>query len=483
LKKLRQESQAEQGELSAALAEFLHRNPQYEKTERLDELRRTEYSRLDESGQIYLDYTGGGMYSDRQLIEHMALLHRGVFGNPHSINPSSLASTQVDEQARRYVLEYFDASPQEYEAVFTQNASGALKLLGESYPFGPNSRYLLTFDNHNAVNGIREFARAKGAAITYVPVVAPELRIEEAALLKQLEAPAPCGPRLFVYPAQSNFSGVQHSLDWIEIAQRFGWDVTLDAAAFVPTNRLDLSKVHPDFVPLSFYKMMGYPTGIGCLIARKKALAKLTRPWFSGGTIEMASVQGDRYFLSSGGRAFEDGTIDYLNLPAIELGLKYLRSIDLDMVHTRVSLLTGWLLQQLSALCHANGNRVVEIYGPQDTHQRGGTIALNFFDPDGSVIDFHVVERLSARLNMSLRTGCFCNPGAGEIAFGLTKRDMVSCFNHEERASFEQCISMEKGKPSGAVRVSLGLVTNFGDIYRFLQFARTFINKERRQFA
>ena len=46
----------------------------------------------------------------------------------------------------------------------------------------------------------------------------------------------------------------------------------LDAAAFVPTNRLDLRVVTPDFVAVSFYKMFGYPTGVGCLLIRNATL-------------------------------------------------------------------------------------------------------------------------------------------------------------------------------------------------------------------
>jgi molybdenum cofactor sulfurtransferase len=63
---------------------------------------------------------------------------------------------------------------------------------------------------------------------------------------------------LFAYPAQSNFSGVQHPLEWIDQAHSHGWDVLLDAAAYVPTNRLDLGRWHPDFVAASFYKMFGW---------------------------------------------------------------------------------------------------------------------------------------------------------------------------------------------------------------------------------
>ena len=76
----------------------------------------------------------------------------------------------------------------------------------------------------------------------------------------------------------------------------------------------------------SFYKIFGYPTGVGCLMARKAALAKLHRPWFAGGTITVASVQGDRYYLAEGEAGFEDGTPNYLSLPAVEFGLQYISS-------------------------------------------------------------------------------------------------------------------------------------------------------------
>jgi len=213
----------------------------------------------------------GGLYAESQLREHMELLRNNVFGNPHSLNPTSRAATVLVEQARAFVFEFFHASPDEYAVIFTSNASNALKLLGESYPFKPGSQFLLLFDNHNSVNGIREFARAKGASYSYLPVMAPELRVDESHLSSFLEMNKEGTHHLFAYPAQSNFTGVQHPLEWIAEAQNRGWDVLLDGAAFVPTNRLDLARWHPDFVPLSFYKLFGYPTGVGCLLARKAA--------------------------------------------------------------------------------------------------------------------------------------------------------------------------------------------------------------------
>jgi selenocysteine lyase/cysteine desulfurase len=247
----------------------------------------------------------------------------------------------------------------------------------------------------------------------------------------------------------------------------------------VPTNRLDLGQYHPDFVSMSFYKVFGYPTGVGCLLARKQALSKLRRPWFAGGTITVASVQGDRYYLHEGAEAFEDGTINYLMLPAVEIGLRHIASVGLEKIHTRVMCLTEWLLHELSALSHHNGAPLVHIYGPLNTHQRGGTVTLNFYDADGHFIDHRLVEQQANQENISLRTGCFCNPGDGELALGLSAEELSTCLvstrNRLTIDEFRRCID---AKSTGAVRVSMGIVTTFEDVYRFIQFARTFLDKE-----
>jgi molybdenum cofactor sulfurtransferase len=290
-------------------------------------------------------------------------LQQNVFGNPHSLNPTSAAMTELVEQARAAVLQFFRASPDEYVAIFTPNATGALRLVGEAYPFRPGDRFLLTFDNHNSVNGIREFARARGAETTYVPSEAPELRVNEELLPRYLTEVAGEHHTLFAYPAQSNFSGVQHPLAWIEQAHAHGWDVLLDAAAYVPTNRLDLSRWHPDFVALSFYKMFGWPTGVGALLARREALAKLERPWFSGGTIVAAFVQREWYQSAPGAAHFEDGTVNFLNLPAVEIGLRFLERIGIDSVHAHVQQLATRLLETLDSLQHTNGAPAATIYG------------------------------------------------------------------------------------------------------------------------
>ncbi|MCC7416070.1 MAG: aminotransferase class V-fold PLP-dependent enzyme [Acidobacteria bacterium] len=465
-----------------AFAGFLQAHPEYRETSHVDALRAAEYGRLDASGQTYLDYTGGSLYAASQIHQHAELLAGQVFSNPHSANRTSAATTELVERTRRRVLEYFNAPPGEYVAIFTANATGALKHVGESYAFAPGGRLLLAADNHNSVNGIRELAAARGATFGYAPLTTPQLRLDLPALDALLAAADRTRPNLFAYPAQSNFSGVKHPLDLVERARARGWDVLLDAAAFVPSSRLDLAAVRPDFVSLSFYKMFGYPTGVGCLLVRTAALARLARPWFGGGTVRLSTVHGHAHVLAPGEAGFEDGTLNYLDIPAVETGLDHLEAIGVEAIGTRVRCLTAWLLEQLLALRHPGGRPMVRIYGPADTIGRGGTITLNLYDPEGHLLDYRRVEELASAQGISLRTGCFCNPGAAEWAEGIGDEEVRAALALGDGVTlgrFLDVLQRRGGKSIGAIRVSFGLASNFADAQRFVGFLEGFRGQTR----
>ncbi|MER7184591.1 aminotransferase class V-fold PLP-dependent enzyme, partial [Streptomyces hyaluromycini] len=290
---------------------------------------------------------------------------------------------------------------------------------------------------------------------------------------------------LLAYPAQSNFTGVQHSLDWIATARSHCYDVLLDAAAFAPTNVLDLSRHHPDFTAVSWYKVFGHPTGIGSLIARRAALAKLRRPWFSGGTIYAVSAQAQWHVLAADEAAFEDGTVNFLSLPDVTAGLAWIDGLGMDRIHAHVTALTDRLLSGLRALRHSDGSPLVRVYGTEradadradadradvaraDT-ARGGTVALNVLGADGRIVDERVVTRDSAAHGISLRTGCFCNPGAGEEAFDLPLTRLRSAADTQV-ASLDEYVELLELPSAGAVRVSLGVSSQPRDIETFLTF-------------
>jgi selenocysteine lyase/cysteine desulfurase len=501
---------------------FLAAYPGYRNTALLDRLRANEYSYLDAEGHIYLDYTGAGLPAQSHLYEHAEWISGRCLGNPHSDNPTSAASTELIERTRLAVLAHFNASPEEYAVIFTPNATGACRLVAEAYPFGPRTRLILTSDNHNSVNGIREFARARGAVTQYVPFSSAELRVDDDEIRQALTRPRP-GPLgagwravrsgvapwadrgarqrrqrslaqegsdadrlraappavlasrhrgLLAYPAQSNFSGVRHPLRWIEMAHEHGYDVLLDAAAYVPSHQLDLSVVKPDFVPVSWYKVFGYPTGVGSLIARREALRRLWRPWFAGGSVYLAGVQGDWHTLAPDEARFEDGTPSFLQIPELEHGLSSINAIGIDQIQQRVMCLTGWLVDRLAALRHGNGEPMARIYGPAGTRERGGTVAFNLLDPRGRIIDERAVARASAAAGISLRFGCFCNPGASEAISQRPAQTWRKAARVPIR-TMDQYLDVLDLPSAGAVRASVGLASNIADVERFLTFVET----------
>jgi selenocysteine lyase/cysteine desulfurase len=431
-----------------------------------DELRGREFARLAATEHAYLDYTGSALYAESQLRAHHEVLREGLFGNPHSDSAPSRASTQVIDSARRTVLRFFDVDESAHDVIFTANTSAAIKLVAESYPFGPASSLVLSVDNHNSVNGMREYARRARARVRYLPLD-DELRLADP--IRVLAEESTRGGGLVAYPAQSNFSGVQHPLALVTLAKALGFDVLLDVAAFVPSHALSLRECRADFAALSFYKLFGFPTGIGALIARREALARLRRPWFAGGTVTWASVAGGTHLLRPRGEGFEDGTPNFLGIAGLAAGFALLEHVQMPRLTDHVARLAGQLLNGLRSLRHDNGTPVARVYGPPDMTDRGGAIAFNVCDRAGDAIPYWEVERRAREAGIALRGGCFCNPGASETAFALDPVRTASCLEHLGADFTPERFAACSDTAVGAVRASVGLANNADDVRRVVE--------------
>jgi selenocysteine lyase/cysteine desulfurase len=378
-------------------------------------LRAREFARLDASGVAYLDHAAAALYATSQLRAHRELLETQVLGNPHSLSAPSRASTDLVEAARARVLGWLGVDEQTHDVVFTANASAAVKLVGESYAFGARAGLTSTADNHNSVNGLRVLARRAGAPVRVLP---PE------------GSPRPGEGGLLAFPAQSNFSGARLPLALVDAARASGMDVLLDAAAFLPTSRLDLRACPADFVVMSFYKLFGYPTGVGALVARRASLARLRRPWFAGGTVAHVSVARETHVLLDGHAGFEDGTPDFLAIAALGAGFDFLEEVGLERAAAHAGRLADGLRTGLRAL----GAR---IYGGG----AGATVAFDVVGAQGDVVDFERVEAAARAAGVAIRGGCFCNPGAAEAV----------------------------GRPRGCLRASIGMANQARDVDRLLE--------------
>ncbi|WP_231406057.1 aminotransferase class V-fold PLP-dependent enzyme [Streptomyces clavuligerus] len=327
-------------------------------------IREDEYGYLDETGHVYLDHTGAALPARRQLRAQAERLTRGVFGNPHTESPASATSTALVERARARVLDFVGADPDEYTVVFTANATAACRLVGESYPFRRGrAELLLTLDNHNSVNGLREFARARRAPTTYVPPGDLELRVCDATLDRALRGRRG-GRGLFAYPAQSNFSGVHHP--WS------GFPVPGNSAGTSCSTPPRSPRPTPAAGPLARRLHRGelvqgvrYPTGVGCLIARTEALALLRRPWFSGGTIQVAPPRADG--TGSPGVPRPSRTARSTSMPSRRCAPASTGSTP-SASKPSTTMSHGSPTRHLSGLerlCHSDGRPLIRLYGPR----------------------------------------------------------------------------------------------------------------------
>jgi selenocysteine lyase/cysteine desulfurase len=91
---------------------------------------------------------------------------------------------------------------------------------------------------------------------------------------------------------------------------------------------------------------------------------------------------------------------------------------------------------------------------------------------DGSVIPYWHVEERARAMRVSLRGGCFCNPGAAERALGMDSQALGDCLRRarEQRIEFShQWLAGCLGTAVGALRMSLGYGSDRRDIERGLR--------------
>ncbi|XP_066370369.1 molybdenum cofactor sulfurase isoform X2 [Miscanthus floridulus] len=479
----------------------------------IDELRAAEFKRLE--GMVYLDHAGATLYSEAQMADVARDLMSNVYGNPHSQNDSSMATSDIVTSVRHQVLKYFNASPRDYKCIFTSGATAALKLVGECFPWSRDSCYMYTMENHNSVLGIREYALSKGATVSAVDVeevADPSKNHESDRLFKvskhsnqrrgddlllhnyqngRLTAISGNNLNLFAFPSECNFSGHKFNLSLVKLIkegkfmdfssqQRGQWMVLIDAAKGCTTEPPNLTLYPADFVVCSFYKIFGYPTGLGALIVKNEAASLLNKTYFSGGTVA-ASIADIDFVQKRKGieQALEDGTISFLSISSLRYGFKIIDMLTISAIARHTGSLATYVRNKMLELKHSNEKNVCIIYGQasKENYQKmGPTITFNLKREDGTWFGYREVEKLASLSGIHLRTGCFCNPGACAKYVGLSHSDLVSNFEAGHVCWDDNDVI--NGKPTGAVRISFGYMSTYEDAEEFLKFLQSsFVSK------
>ena len=256
---------------------------------------------------------------------------------------------------------------------------------------------------------------------------------------KNLEAGKAGGAsNLVAFPAMSNFCGYRFPLEWIDVIKReySGNFVLLDAASHVSSASLDLSVHKPDFVCVSFYKMFGYPTGLGALLVRQISLRALEgKRYFGGGTVEMNLVRQRVHAFKRRSEEpadwLEDGTLPFLDIAAaLDHGFDAIGRLPLGIegISRHCHHLARYFFDKLRSLRHRNGRPAATIYSSTDYSDRerqGPVVNFNLLKEDGNCYGCAAFRRLAETRRIALRTGCFCNVGACQRYLGISDEDVL----------------------------------------------------------
>uniref|UniRef100_A0A672R2J9 Molybdenum cofactor sulfurase n=1 Tax=Sinocyclocheilus grahami TaxID=75366 RepID=A0A672R2J9_SINGR len=439
-----------------------------------------EFKRI--KGVTYLDHAGTTLFPESQIKGFCDDMSRNVYGNPHSHNPSSRLTHDTVESVRYRILGHFNTCPEEYSVIFTSGCTAALKLVADTFPWkaasneGPGSQFCYLTDNHTSVVGIRGVTALQGVGT--VSVLPHEVERRARKPPTQTNGEESSAPNLFCYPAQSNFSGRKYPLSYVKGIQsqqlypacehRGRWFVLLDAACFVSCSPLDLSQYPADFVPISFYKMFGFPTGLGALLVRNEAAEVLRKTYFGGGTAA-AYLVAENYFVPKP---------NVVSRWDVQKFLVYVLSSMLNIqLHTFG--LARYTYIVLSCLRHSNGKPVAQIHCDNDFQniaEQGAILNFNLLDCYGRTVGYSQVDKMASLFNIHIRTGCFCNTGACQHYLAISNQNVKS--NLHAGHICGDNIDLIEGRPTGSIRVSFGYMSSFEDCQNFLRFVvNCFVDK------
>ncbi|KAK1904931.1 Molybdenum cofactor sulfurase [Dissostichus eleginoides] len=446
-------------------------------------------------GITYLDHAATTLYPESLVRDYFQDISRNVYGNPHSHHPSSRLTHDTVERVRYRILQHFNTTPEEYSVIFTSGCTAALKLVAESFPWSPQSEseagslFCYFTDSHTSVVGMRGLTSAQGAVALPVSPQEVENRAKDEAQGEDVICQT---AHLFCYPAQSNFSGRKYPLSHVRGIQtkrlypacdhQGRWFVLLDAASHVSCSPLNLQECPADFIPVSFYKMFGFPTGLGALIVRNNAAGILKKTYFGGGTAA-AYLSGEDYYEPAANISdrFEDGTVSFLDIIAVNHGFEALYRITGGMhnIQQHTFGLARYTYMLLSSVCHGNGRPVAQIYAEgqfESPSTQGAILNFNLKDSHGQIIGYSQVDRMASLYNIHVRTGCFCNTGACQSFLGISNEQIRR--NLQAGHVCGDSIDLVEGQPTGSVRVSFGYMSTFEDCQKFLNFvSECFVEK------
>jgi molybdenum cofactor sulfurtransferase len=378
--------------------------------------------------------------------------------NPHSEQEDSKSLLLIQESIE-LILSILDTSSRYYSLIFTLNTSHACQLLSILFPFSSQSEYAYMIDSHNSLIGIRQQVKLKEGSFTIIdyPLHIYQqqsndnwtFRCAGHSLSSSIDTESNSSYySLFAIPAENNFNGLRPPLDHLlkpfidsrekqvndfpipvhrSPSEKCHWLTLVDCAKYLSTKSFSLSKYPVDFLVLSFYKIFGYPTGLGALIIRNESLKLLNQNiYFAGGCVQYISPYDDSHVeYKSGINGFIYGTIPFTTILSLSYGFQLITSrLSYQSISLHTQCLIDYCRNQMLILKYSNGQNLCLFYDQKNEnlekngYSYGPILNFNLYNYYGQFLSCRLIQRIANDHQIILRVGTFCAPGASQAYLG-----------------------------------------------------------------
>ena len=212
--------------------------------------------------------------------------------------------------------------------------------------------------------------------------------------------------------------------------------------------------------------------GVGALVVRNDFAKEFMteKSYFGGGTVTGVGLNWVS-FKSFSEERFENGSIPFLEIIAIDHGFDYINGIGgWNFVESFTLGLREYAYNQIRSLEYRNGNKLALIYQDNDSNY-GPIVSFNLLEDDSNYIGYAFVNKICKINNIHLRTGCFCNPGACRKYLGISEQEYKINHNSKGHVCGDD-LDLIDSKPTGAIRISFSISNTRADIDVFISFLK-----------
>ena len=305
-------------------------------------MHREDFTML-ENDIVYFD-NGATTLKPKCVIDSMVKYYSEYTSNIHRGDyDAAIKTNKLYDDTRNVVSKFINSDSD--EVIFTSGTTMSINMVVFGYMekvLNEGDEVLLTKSEHasNVLPWIK-LSEKKGIIIKYM-----ELDNNYALTVESVRKSISDKTKVISIAHVTNVIGDVRDIESIgKICKEKDIYFCVDGAQSVPHMKVDFKNSNIDFLSFSGHKMCG-PTGVGCLIVKKKYLNSMEPLCYGGGMNNF--FEGDNsYELKKGVTKFEAGTPPIAEVIGLREAILYLDKIGIENIHKHEVELKKYLVSKL----------------------------------------------------------------------------------------------------------------------------------------